>query len=258
MFSRLRGGALDPVLATSQSDAPSKPSSVELQDQSANIRPLFKVDVVYAYVGPRTDHFTCIDPMQDKNSDGILNAKSLYPVVVYFNFTHISNAEVELSDAKMEVYIVQLTADTGVTETYTYAEATNYDPAFSDLDTLSSRIWEFDEASTTYGIGGGFVSNWTTGKSILGCRVGSYGSYTSMPSGLGLWSAGEPNTITLSVRRIGVISVDGESITTTADVNTAYLAQIQLERFGGGFLYNIIVSQSLSQIELFDPPMPYS
>lgn len=250
---------LQPALAESQSEATSIASASVQSNQLVNTKPQFDVHVTYAYVGPRKEHFTSQNPLQGKSSIATLNAKSLYPVVVCFNFTHILNAEVESCDAKMEVYDIQITADTGTKESYIYAEATNYDPAFSALDTLSSHISDFDEALATNGLGGGFIFNWTTNTSSLDGRVGSYNSYTSKDSGLGLWSAGEPNTITVNVRRIGSILVEGKSVTTDTFLASENLAQVQLEKYGDGFLYNSIVSKDrLSQIDLFFPPIPNS
>jgi len=246
-----------PEFAEPETEAVLLASSSE-QD-STMINQQFDVQVSYAYAGPRKDHFTCQNPMQDKIPITTLNAVSLYPVMVYLNFTHVSNAEVESCDARMDVYLIELTADTGATEKYTYAEGTNYDPAFSDLDTLSSYISAFDEIYTTNGFSGGFTFNWTIGTSSLGGRVGSYGSYQSDDSGLGLWSAGEPNTINISIRRVGTISMNGKAAFTTNDVSSEKMLQVQLEKFGNGLIYNKIVSQQkLSQIDLFYPPIPES
>lgn len=239
--------------------APASASSLvsEQPPQSINSKPQFEVNVAYAYVGPRKDHFTASNPLQDKVSVTSLNAKSLYPSIVYFNFTHISNAEVESCDAKMTVYLIQIASDTGTRESYTYAEGTNYNPLFSDLNALSSLIKDFTDMWSTNGLRGGFRFNWTAKTFSLGDKVGSYGSYTSRPSGLGLWSAGEPSVITVSVSRMGWITSNGSSISTTLDAKSETLTQVQLEKFGDGFIYNTIVPpQKLSLIDLYNPPMP--
>ncbi len=190
--------------------------------------------------------------------DGIVIAAdslaSLYPAIVFFNFTHLLNEQT--CDAKMDVYLVQITTDTGITENYIYAEATNYDSAFSTPETLSNHITDFSEASDNNGISGGFVFNWSASHSHIEGRVGSYGSFSSRPSELGLWSAGEPNAITVSVRRIGTISVENGAVTTAADSNSKSIVQISLQKFGAGFIYNTVISSDkLSQINLYDPPI---
>jgi hypothetical protein len=248
---------VEPALTESQSEALSLKTSLEQSDQLHITEPQFGVNIAYAYVGPRKDHFICQNPLQDKIPVATLNAESLYPVLIYLNITHISNAEVKSCDAKLTVYLVQLSANTGATESYLYVEGTNYDPAFSDLSPLSSHISDFDEAYTSNGLSGGFIFNWTVNTSNLGGRIGSCGSYSSKSSGLGLWSAGEPNTIIVSVHRIGSISADGESVSAAADVDSENLVQVPLERYGDGFIYNTIVSQQkLSQIDVFNPPIP--
>jgi len=224
----------------------------EQPTQSLVAKPQFDIEVLYAYVGR--------GPVEAPHShfDGVLMyPRSQYPSIVYFNITHLSNSVTESCDAKMEVYLIQITSDTGCTENFTYVEATNYNPAFSDLNALSSRIHDLIEPDTTLGPYGFFSFNLTTNQSILGHRVGSIGSYTSNPSGLGLWSAGEPNTITVSIRRIGWITSNGISSSTIRDASSETIAQVQLEKFGDGFIYNTIVSQrKLSQIDLYLPPIP--
>jgi hypothetical protein len=246
-----------PTALSFQAPASVSSSVSEQTIQSINNKPQFEVNVVYAYVGPRKDHFTASNPLQDKVSVTTLNAKSLYPSIVYLNFTHMSNAEVESYDAKMTIYLIQITSDTGATENYTYAEGTNYNPLFSDLNALSSHIKDFTDVWTTNGLRGGFRFNWTTKTFTLGDRVGSYGSYTSRSSGLGLWSTGEPTVITVSVSRIGWITLNGSSVSTALDAKSETLAQVQLEKFGDGFIYNTIVpQQKLSLIDLYNPPLP--
>jgi hypothetical protein len=245
---------MQPAKADSQAispttiEIPSEPTSQESDDN-----PQFAVDITYAYVGPRTDHFTCQNPIP--NGAKTLNARTLYPAIVFFNFTHLLNKQT--SDAKMDVYLIQITTDTGITEKYMYAEATNYDSAFSTPEMLSSHINDFSETRNTDSISGGFVFNWSTSYSHIDGRVGSYSSFTSKPSELGLWKAGEPNAITVSVKRIGTILAENDTVTTAADSNSENIVQISLQKFSNGFIYNTLVpSDKLSQINLYNPPIP--
>jgi hypothetical protein len=82
------------------------------------------------------------------------------------------------------------------------------------------------------------------------------GSFSSSGgSNLGLWSAGQPDAIFLSVRRLGWISVNGNSTSTTL-ASAENIVQVQLEKFGDGFLYNKIVPEDkLSQIDPLNPPI---
>ena len=248
---------IETARAEEQTPKSSMASFSEQHGQLVSSEPQFDVQLVYVYVGPRKDHFTCQNPFQNRITVSTLNAVSLYPVVAYFNFTRVSNSKVESFDARMEVYMVQLSADTGTTESYLFVKGTNFDPAFSNLDLLSAHISDFDEVNTISGFSGGFTYNWTENTSILGDRVGSYGLYTSGESNRGLWNAGTPSAITVSVRRIGSIQSDGESVFTTLDETVGNPVQTRLERFGDGFLYNTIVARGeLSRINLYDPPIP--
>jgi hypothetical protein len=106
------------TFGTTSSPSPS-PTPTETE---TGPKPQFDVEVVYAYVDPRKDHFTCQNPLPDKTAGTTLNAVSLYPSIVYFNFTLVSSAEIESCDAKIEVYLIQITANTGATENYTFSE----------------------------------------------------------------------------------------------------------------------------------------
>jgi len=231
------------------------PSPIEQPTQWMDSKQQFHCDVIYAYVGRGNSEAT-------HSLFGVpMYPKSQYPSIVYFNFTHVSNAEIESCDVEFEVYLIQISADKGPTENYTYIEGTNYrlSNRNSDLLTsLASHVKDLVDVRTINGRGGHFRFNWTTNTPITGGYVGSLGSYTNRPSGLGLWSAGEPKTISVSVRRIGWIIAKGSSISTFA--NTARdenITQIQLQKFGDGFIYNKIVpADKLSQINPFEPPIP--
>lgn len=221
-----------------------------LSAQSLKSEPLFNVDVAYAFVGK--------GPYEAPHShfDGILHyPKSQYPSAVYLNVTHASTAEIESCDAVIEVYLIQIITDKGPIEKYAWFEGTNYNHSFSDseLTSLTSRIYDLVDLSTINGVRGHFRFNWTDNKSILGGKVGSFGSYSSRPSGLGLWSAGKPNTISVTVHRIGRITLNEGSISVRSDTTSAK-ATFQLENYEEGFLSNKIVPvDNLSQIDLFQP-----
>ena len=101
---------------------------------------------------------------------------------------------------------------------------------------------------------GFFNNNWAINKSILGHRVGSIGVYESGSSELGLWSAGEPNTITVSIYRVGWAAANGSSFSLFYDECSEAIEEVQLEKFGDGFLYNTVVPQNqISQMDLFSP-----
>lgn len=232
----------------------SQTSSLSVQPtQLPKSKPQFNIDVAYVFVGKG------LSEAPHSHFDGVLHyPKSQYPSAVYFNVTRASSAETESCDALIEVYLIQIISDKGPIENYTYFEGTNYNPSFSDsnaLTSLTARINDLIDPGTTSGVRGHFRFNWTYNVSVLGGEVGSLGSYSSRPSGLGLWSAGKPNTISVTVRRIGCLTLNGSSTSIRADAASANdVVQVQLQKFGDGFLYNKIVpADKLLQIDLFQP-----
>jgi hypothetical protein len=230
-----------------QTSQTSPPSAQPMQ--LPEIKTHFSVDIAYVFVGK--------GPSEAPHShfDGVLQyPESQYPSVVFFNVTSASIAKSESCDALIEVYLVQITSDKGSIESYAYFEGTNYEPSFSDskLELLTTRIYDLIDPSAVNGVRGHFRFNWTNNEAVLGGKVGSFGSYSSRPSGLGLWSAGKPNTISVAVCRIGFVTINDDFISVRADaVSADNMVQVQLQNFGEGFLYNKIVpADKLLQIEL--------
>lgn len=213
--------------ATTPSLSAAVTSSSQQANQSLSIQPQFNVQVAYVYVAERTSYFTSSNPMQAQTGISTLNAESLYPTIIYLNFTEIPNVQVPSCDAVMEVYSIHLTSNTGASEKYTYVEGTNYNPAFSNLTQLSSHVNDFPSTLNTP-LFGSFIFNGTVGQTYLGGRAGSYGTYTAAPSNRGLWSAGQPTTIIVSVQRIGWIIANGTQTSSIADPTCPLVARAQL------------------------------
>lgn len=221
-----------------------------LSAQPLKSEPLFNIDIAYAFVGE--------GPYEAPHShfDEVLHyPKSQYPSAVYLNVTLDSNAENMSCDAVIEVYLIQISSDKGSTENYAWFEGTNYKASFSDseLTSLTEHVYDLIDLNAVSGVRGHFRFNWTDNKSILGGKIGSFGSYSSSPSGLGLWSAGKPNTISITVHRIGRVTLDDDSILVRVDTTNAK-SKFQLEKYEEGFISNkILPVDNLSQIDLFQP-----
>lgn len=214
----------------------------------------FNVEVAYAYVGKGPFEAPHSHFGWDKNYP-----VNQYPSVIYLNVTHTSSATLVSYDALIEVFLIQIISDKGPIESYVHFEGTNYEPSFSDaeLNSLTARIYDLINMNIVSGITGHFRFNWTEGEAVFGSQVGSFGAYSSNPTGLGLWSAGKPNTISVTVRRIGCVTMNGGSISVHADVTNA-IAELQVQKFGDGFLYNKIVPadkllRKERQTDLFQP-----
>jgi hypothetical protein len=215
-------------------------------------KPQFNMDVIYAFVGQGPPNATYTD-----SNGHLMSPVSQYPSAVYFNVTRSTNVETVSCDALIEVFKVKIASDKGPAENYAYFEGTNYNPSFSDaeLTTLTVCIYDLIDLSTVDGVSGHFCFNWTAGESILSKKVGSFGSYNNYKNGLGLWSAGQPNTISVTVHRIGYVTMTNGAISVLpATISTNNITQVQLQKYGDSFLNNKIVpTDKLPQTDLFHP-----
>ncbi len=211
----------------------------------------FNLDVTYAYVGQGPPNATFTD------SKGIiLSPASQYPSAVYLNITCPSIENVEC-DAILEVFNVKIASDKGPDENFAYFVGTNYNPSFSDeeLNTLTMHIYDLIDLEKVDGVTGNFRFNWTKGESILSTKVGSFGIYTNYVNDLGLWNAGKPNTISVTVHRIGYVTMTNGISSVQPDlISDNNKAQVQLQEHNNGFLKNTIVpTDELSQRDQFQP-----
>ena len=226
--------------------------------QPTELTPLFDIQVTYAFVGQRADQLSLTNPFQKQTSIATLNAASLYPSLICLNAKYTANATNEVCDAAIEVYQIQVTTDTGVTESYICTAGTNIDPTFSnvaELTLLRPYIEKLAQVPCTNAMSGYFNLNLTIGNSLMAARIGSAGKYQSDPSSLGFWSAGQPNNATLSVHRLGCILLKGDSASVYYS-NSQAITTIQLAKYGNGLLYNTAVPPAqMQQLDPFDPPV---
>ena len=224
-------------------------SSAALNPQTVNFPPQFNLNVAYAFVGYDNGNTSYVD------SNGlILHQESQYPSAVYFNVTR-SNSQTLPFDAIIELYSVEIATDKGPAEKYVYFDGTNFKPSFKDaeLTTLTDSIYNLIDNAVVDGVSGNFCFNLTDG-SVLSQKVGSCGSYSNYKQGLGLWSAGQPSVISVSVHRIGCVTMTSGSVSSLVDSVNIGITQIQLQKEGNGFITNNLVSpDKLSQINLFHP-----
>ena len=228
----------------------------------AEFEPQLKMEVAYAYVG----EVPSVESYSHFGWDETYPV-SQYPTVVYLNVTSVSTAEINSCDALIEVYLIQIFSDTGQAESHIYFQGRSCKPPFSGerLNALTNRVYDLFDRREVDGVSGNFYFNVTDNEAVFGGNVGSVGSYASCTPGLGLWSNGQPNKISVMVRRIGYITSNGNSISVCADVASAEVEH-EFQKFGDGFLYNKVVpteelvqkvlqkeSQKERQIALFAP-----
>lgn len=214
----------------------------------------FNLDIAYAYVGPsplNTSYF-------DQGFNATMYLASQYPSVVRLNITRVPGVQIASCDAEIEVYGVKIATNTGLTENYAYGVGTNYNASFSHSNktALVPYVNDLVDHNLYRAITGSFDFNWTADASILSHTIGSIGWYTTNPnSGSGLSNAGIPNIISVTVYRIGYITMSNGSVSIYKDSTTNNtVALVQLGSYGDGFLYNKLVpAAELPQTDLFHP-----
>jgi hypothetical protein len=261
-YAILGQNLLIPTAHASQStptlDQTSKVQTVEL----AQYNPRFNINMLYAYIGPRTDHFTSGNPLQNETAINTLYAKSLYPSLLCFNITSNSITESDSYEAKLEVYQIQFYSDNGLNENYTYFVATNCQSSFTNANALNpaiSQIGALVNINNTDRVNGNFAYDIISSNRTSSGRVGSLGMFTSKPSDLGLWQQGQPNAVTISITRLGLIAMKGTtmSIFKPTSLTPTDTVQLKLQKLGDGFVYNALVSQEqIAKMDPFQPPTP--
>jgi hypothetical protein len=210
----------------------------------------FSLHIAYSYVGPRA-----LDASY--NDKGVLmNPVTLNPSCIIFNVTRIAGVGISSCDAVMEVYDIRISTDNGVAEKACYLIGTNYKPSFSNTEL--SALFENTRNLTSLGrysvIIGEFEFNMTD-KPHISHPVGSYGSYSTALSSQGLWTAGKPSAVSVSVQRIGYITISNGLVTIYKDATpTNVKAMAQLSNYQEGFIQNNLIPEAqLSQKDLFQP-----
>jgi hypothetical protein len=213
----------------------------------------FNPDIAYAYVGPAPANSSYFD----QGFNATMYLASQFPSIVCLNITRIPGIQIASCDAEIEVYGVKIVTNTGLTENYAYGVGTNYNASFShsQKNALVPYVNDLVDHNLYRAITGSFEFNWTTDASILSHTIGSIGWYTTNPNaGTGLASAGIPQSITVTVYRIGYVTVSNGSVSIYKDSNVKSIISVQLSKYEDGFLYNKLVpTAQLPQTDLFHP-----
>ncbi len=194
--------------------------------------------------------------LQDNST--LMSVVSLYPSAVRFNITRFPGAQIESCDAALEFYNVRIISNTGVVEKNCYFIGTNYKPSFTN-DELTILFDHVDDVvssrSLTTPVRGNFQFNMSDNSSILSDVVGSSGDYTAAQPSQGLWKNGQPNVVSVTVQRIGYLTISNNSVSVYKDsTDRTPTATAQLSNYGNGFLHNCIVPENkLANADLFHP-----
>jgi hypothetical protein len=204
-------------------------------------QPQFSVNVPYAYIANYWDNSSETNKTTslwawDENSNRV---NMLFTIAL--NATPNFDPQTVAQDAILENYQVEIVSDKGSVGNVTYSVYVNCNSSEPFQNFNFYRDHWFDYNSTR--------DSFIMYSSINGTSI-------TFKTGPGLdWnrSLGEPETLSINVRRQGWVILNDNS-------TTAYLAdpevilQIQLEKFGDGFLYNNLVPED--ELSKIDPLLP--
>jgi hypothetical protein len=198
---------------------------------AAGSEQLLDVDLTYAYI--------------KENSTNSEN-----PVVNYFiasNITRMSE-DIDPCDAKLLVYLVKFYSDNGFVGNLGMLEGLIYNPDINETDAI--RHFNLFDVFKTEGFFGGKVFG--TGGSFGIWNVGE--SRTGGSSGMWYSSIGEADTMSIQVSLLGWISLTGNSTNTVVLQEAQIVTEVQMEKFGDGFLYNNLIPED--ELADIDPSNP--
>ena len=244
------------ALATTSVPSPAQTDMLTAPHEVASPKTQFQVHIAYAYVGPAPS--SGVSTYFDQATNTTMRLVSQYPSVVRLNISCVPNAQIAGCDAVVEVYGIKIASDKGPAEYRAYFMGTNYNPSLSNasLSTLIQHVPDLYDVSLYSNLAGNFKFSWDDHTSFLTNTLGSITSYTSADSSaLGLFSAGKPNAVSVTVYRIGYITITNGSVTVFEDPsNTTPADMVQLGNYESGFLHNgLVPSAQLPQENLFQP-----
>jgi hypothetical protein len=221
---------------------------------------LLGVDLTYAYIEKITGTYVPYGGFLPDSQNP--NATELgIPRVNYFvacNLTRLSE-DVDPCDAKLLVYLVKFYSDNGFVGNLGMFEGIIYN---SDLVTVPEIENETGEG-LIYGSGllfeifksGEFFGDHPPGQA--GSSFGTWNVGESRGHGMSgvsdSWgsSFGEPETMSLQVSLLGWISLRGNSTDTVVLGEPEVVAEVEMGKFGDGFLYNTLIPEE--ELSEFDP-----
>jgi len=240
--------------------APLLYTNVVIEPVAAGSEQLLDVELTYAYIEQTTGTYVpyggFLPDSENPNATEPGLPRTNY--FVAFNLTRLSE-DVDPCDAKLLVYSVKFYSDNEVVGNLGMFEGIIHN---SDLMTVpeienetgedliygSGLLFETFKSGEFFGDyppsqAGGSFGTWGVGESRIG---GSSGFWDS--------SFEEPETISASVNLLGWVALRGNSTDTVVLEEPKVVAEVQLEKFGEGFLYNTLIPED--QLSGLDPLNP--
>jgi len=190
--------------------------------------PLFGIDIAYGYAESQN--------LADFSENG-----RTFQVVV--NYTRLS--EVETCDAIYEVHQIEVYSCEMLIGTLTKAQGIMFNTSKSTL--MQGMSLNLDDFSAYGEVPPGASASWPVNLSAL-LFFGN-----DKPC---VYDFGDPTTVSVRVSRLGLVTLkDGVSEVEVLSCPEV-VAEVQLETFEDGFLYNTVIAEDeLAEIDPFDPFM---
>jgi hypothetical protein len=196
--------------------------------------------------------------------------------VIALNLTLNVDATNYPADARIEYYQIDVSSDKEIVENRCWFVGTILDEGLRSSFSFHEFIQKIHLArgdlfgNETFGIPspGGYVNNpsggmvqdnWEADLSLL-WRVSSGGTGSKGTSGTSelVSRLREAETLTITIRRVGWVTIRGDSHTVTL-VDNEVVEDIQLQKYGDGFIYNNIVPEDqLATIDPINPPINFA
>lgn len=205
-------------------------------------QPQFNLNIPYAYVGDYWDNNsqtfspTSVHVFYMENFSSDINM--IYTIA--FNSTPKFDPKTIDADAIFEYYLIDVSSEKGLIGNLTYFTSVNCNSSKQYDNFHFSRDQWFDSNSTD----AFSIASWGNNPT-LGFKCGTGTNWNH--------NLGEPETLFITVRRQGWVILNDNS-TVAHLANPDVILQIQLEKYGDGFLYNnIIPEDELAQINPLTP-----
>jgi len=242
---------------------------VAIEPVAAGSEQLLGVELTYAYIEQITGTYVpyggFLPDSENPNATEPRLPRTNY--FVAFNLTRLSE-DVDPCDAKFMVYLIKFYSDKGFIGNLAQIEGIIYNldrvrmrqsenetagslyPFETDADIIyyGDHLWDIYKNDELFGDhqpfqAGGSFGKWNVGESRTG---GSSGFWDS--------SFEEPESIFASVNLLGWIALRGNSTDTVILEEPEVVAEVQLEKFGDGFLYNTLIPEDeLSGLDPLNP-----
>ena len=251
--------------------APLLYTNVAIEPVAADSEQLLNVEVTYAYIEQITGTYVPYGGFLPDSQNPNATEPGL-PRTNYFvacNFTRLSE-DLDPCDAKLLVYLVKFYSDNGLVGNLGMFEGIIYNSDLVTVPEIKNETSENPEIENETGegliYGSGllfeiFKSGEFFGDQPPGQAGGSFGTWdvgeSRMGGTSGFWDSSfeEPETIFASVSLLGWVALRGNSTDIVVLEEPDVVAEVQLEKFGDGFLYNTIIPKD--ELSDLDPLNPY-